>query len=1396
MACRYTFNGREYSHSEFVKALSDMPVSEASKYMPGVSALPNAPFVTATDKWLSLAVKRIITMAVEGGYSKVAFVNGEQSADRYDLSKQINEVSVSANGDGSFSTSIRHLDGRTERLGNFDHEQLADNVGKDLADRIVADDAALTEARKAYRAAVKNDASEAEQDRLHAEVQKYPMVYTGLDLRVGGEGMKSFYDIIVPKVVKDVIKKVGKGQMEAVQFGGTEWGVFDADGNPLETGFSTREKAEAVALDYNDAVVQNDGDLDTQTGFTITDAMREKVDTTGLPLFSKRQTETPEFKRWFGDSKVVDENGEPMVMYRGEGGGEDFTVFDRSMAREKAFFFTPDRDVASTYAAKNKQPRSFYLKAEKLFDPRSKDGQAFIREWAKIWDEWIDRQSGDEIDPVDAVLEGRLFDYEGDWSAERWRDLQASIEVAGYDGARLPDWDSYQGTFDAIIVFSPNQIKSATGNRGTFDPTNPDIRFSRPQRNALNQPAPIVDWRTPDPSKMDTFIYTLQDKHVDTKRVIKAIQETGKQIQDKWDPYLQEGLFHGRSADRVAKFLDNELRPLLTEILARGETMEKVEEFLHNVHAAERNAQIASINPTFQGPGSGITDADATAYLAAIPADRRRRLDAMAQRVRSIIHNTQDALVAGGLETQETINKWRAVYPNYIPLEREDVDFGMGSFGMGTGQGYSTKGPSARRATGSTRPAINIMANIAMQRERAITRVEKNRVALALYGLAVQNPNTNYWLAVNPDMKFTGTGQRALADELVSIGLNPIDARGIIEEPKQTFIDPVTGLAVQRTNPALRSSDNVISVRINGKDRHLFFNMNDPRAERMVGALKNMDTHDLGRVLTISGMITRYISSVNTQYNPVFGVVNFTRDVQSAALNLTTTAIAGKEAAVMAHTLPALTGIYRDLRSRRAMRGATNTQWSQLWEEFTAEGGKTGFREQFRTSKDRQDALFTEMNNIHGSLPRKTFNVMFGWLSDYNEAMENAVRLSAYKVALDSGLSKQRAAMLAKNLTVNFNRRGAVSQHMGSMYAFFNASVQGTQRLYETLSGPKGKMIVAGGLLLGAAQAVMLAALGFDEDEPPEFVRERNIIIPLGGEDKKYLTVPMPLGFHVIPNISRKLTESWLSGWNKPGDTVLDLTGILFDAFNPVGSAGWSLQTVIPSVVDPAIALLENKDWGGRPIYRAKFGGDRDVSPGIDRTKDSASVFSKYLSQYLNYASGGTDYVAGEFSPTPDQIDYLIGQATGGVGREALKLSQAAESAVTGETLPPYKVPLVGRFYGKATGSASVAAPFYENLDRMTRHRAEIDGRVEDGKPVDDYFKANPEARYAKEAVMAERAVRDNRKALRKAVANGDRVRVKEIESWIEDIMTRFNAKVDEGKDYLENRRKVRAAFQ
>lgn len=209
---------------------------------------------------------------------------------------------------------------------------------------------------------------------------------------------------------------------------------------------------------------------------------------------------------------------------------------------------------------------------------------------------------------------------------------------------------------------------------------------------------------------------------------------------------------------------------------------------------------------------------------------------------------------------------------------------------------------------------------------------------------------------------------------------------------------------------------------------------------------------------------------------------------------------------------------------------------------------------------------------------------LFDWLSDYNQTLEGATRLAAYKVAIDSGLSKQQASSIAKNLTVNFNRKGQSGQQAGALYAFFNAAMQGTARIAETMTtmekgDPKtlkfsrtGKQIIAGGITLGAMQALALAAAGFDDDDPPEFVRERSLIIPIG--DKKYVTIPMLLGFHAIPNIGRISAEFAMGGFKKPAEHTVRLASVFAEAFNPIGSAGFSIQTIAPTAIGSARSFV------------------------------------------------------------------------------------------------------------------------------------------------------------------------------------------------------------------------------
>ena len=897
------------------------------------------------------------------------------------------------------------------------------------------------------------------------------------------------------------------------------------------------------------------------------------------------------------------------------------------------------------------------------------------------------------------------------------------------------------------------------------------IRFSsRPTSNLIGGQVPLSNWTTPTESKIDDFLYTMQDKMIDTKRVVESIKEAVGNIDERWNPYLQEELYHGRTAKETKDFLTNELQPLMEDLQRFGVSIKDFDNYLWNRHAEERNIQMAKVNPDMPDGGSGRTTAEARDYLANLSPQKRRVFEQLAQRVDNITSQTRQILKDSSLESAETVDTWESTYEKYVPLEREEFDFQPMQPGAGIGQGYDVRNPASRRAVGSERGVVDVLANVALQRERAITRSNKNKVAQAVYGLAAQNPNTDFWLVIDP------AGQkdvRQLAQTLQNMGLPADIAENFAKEPVTISTDTRTGLKVSRINASIRNSDNYLSTRINGQDKFVIFNAKNPSSQRMVRSLKNLDADQLGRVMGILGNVTRWMTSVNTQYNPIFGVVNLIRDVQGALINLTSTPIGNKQRQVFAGTPLALKGIYAVLRKDTNRQN----QYSQLWEEFQQEGGQTGYKDMFARSDERATALEKELKGLSAGKPMKTLNSIRDWLSDYNEAMENAVRLSAYKVAKEEGMSKQAAASLAKNLTVNFNRKGQIATQAGALYSFFNAAVQGTGRMYETMRGPAGAKILKGGLLLGTAQALLLEAADFDEDEPPYFVREKNIILPLVGGG--YLTIPMPLGLHIIPNTSRILTEFVLSGGRDTAKRVGQFTGSFLDAFNPIGNAGWSVQTIAPTVADPLVALSENRDWTGSPIAKEDMVSTRPT-PGYTRAKDTASTLNTYLAYFLNAASGGTDYQKGLFSPTPDQLDYLVGQAFGGVGRELLKAEQTLSSAVTGEELPPYKIPLAGRFYGNTESSAATSNRFYTNITRLNEHEAEVKGRRANRENVAEYLREFPEARLAGFAGQVETAVRKLQKRKREMLKkNASRSSIEAIEKLITRRMQTLNDRVE-----------------
>jgi hypothetical protein len=970
----------------------------------------------------------------------------------------------------------------------------------------------------------------------------------------------------------------------------------------------------------------------------------------------------------------------------------------------------------------------------------------------------------------------------------------------------------YQTALDRIMIVSeqifaqtPADMKRLAQTEGYDFPAmkKEDLLEEKPTAQARNYLGKqIKHWPGISDESIGNFLYKIQDKQIDTKKAQQAIEKAAGEIEENINVYEKEQLYHGRTATGIRKFLLDELMPAIKELGVLKLTPQDLKDYLYNRHAPERNNKMNEVNKLdpitgkerkspweLQDRASGISTADARAYLANLEPAKKAALEKVAKRFDEMVQGTQQILLASGAEDKATIDAYNDTYKHYVPLFRIENDFtntgGMGA--TGASKGFGVRGAFSKRAMGSEKEVQDILGNLIAQRERALIRAEKSKVGQALYGLALTNPNPDLWLPVNPDAI---KSRDALVEELQSLGYKDAAqiADNLMEEPKsryiskdtKQFVDPDTGLPMQVTEESVklkldnlkRFGDNVFPVRINGKDRYIFFNKNDPKALRMVHSLMNLDADSLGDIEGIIAKATRWFASVNTQYNPIFGVVNLIRDIGGSTLNLSTTAIAGDQTKVNKNVIPAMRGILNVLRDERKGKTDTTGKWAKAFQDFREQGGQTGYRDSLIRTDEEKQIIEREINKMKSGNTKKAFYAVVGALSDFNDMMENSIRLSAYMAALDKGLSKQKAAILAKNLTVNFDKKGQLSARINAYFAFFNASVQGTARLAKTLKGPKGKAIIGGGIALGAAQAVILALAGFDEDEPPEFIRERNFVVPL--PDGNFLTIPYPLGFNVLPNIGRLTTEFVLSGGKDPAKKVTALLGSMVEAFSPIGGSELSLQTIAPTVADPIVALATNQDAFGRPIYKKDQA--TNPTPGYLRSRENASEISKNISYFLNLASGGTKYSKGYLSPTGDQIDYLIGQITGGVGRELMKAEQTVKSGITGEELPAYRIPLVGRFYGETQSNAAESQRFYNNIIKMADHENEVKGRIKNKEPVAEYLRDNPQARLWKTANNVENQINALNKQKKEFIEQGlPKERIKRIENQKAAIMKRFN---------------------
>ena len=904
--------------------------------------------------------------------------------------------------------------------------------------------------------------------------------------------------------------------------------------------------------------------------------------------------------------------------------------------------------------------------------------------------------------------------------------MRDALMASGYDGILV------EGVHD-VIIFEGKNLTNVPDNSDAW--LEDQLLF---RRRGLN---PSGEATTETPSNL-SVADELKQKFVDKFHTLAKVQKT---LSNKTrDAKRATVLYSGRARARLEDFEEDVAMPLANAVKATGKSFEEVGRFLHARHAEEANRTLKRRNPDRADNDalSGMTDKEAKRILAKYRNDTR--MQRIAKAVDRMNRDRLKIMVEDGILSQSEANTWQRLYPNYVPLHREDMDGHLPTHG----QGFDSRKKPSKTRVGSAREVDhkNLIARLVAQSEHAMVAGEKNRVAQEMYYMALDNPNEELWsvtdLPQSPYLKADGTA-----------GFRPNAMDG-----------------------------NVLMARIDGKTRFVWFNPDNEHATRIARAMKNLD--DGGQNVLTGALLTinRYLSSINTSLSPEFIISNFFRDLQTAGYNLTDTEVKDMELKTMARAPKAINAI------RSVLRGDGSHELAEDFKAFRRAGGMTGWVQHY-------DSVDDKMRSIERSLRWETtpglkqVKATMKAIEDYNVMIENGVRLSTFISAREKGLTDAQAAKVAKQVTVDFNQKGEWGTVLNAMYLFYNASIQGTARLLRAAFDPKNKKIR---VLLGSTVAFATAldmlnrslAAPEDEDEPnpydqiPDHIKDRNLILwdLTGTTENGYFKIPLPWGynlFHVIGQETGRAVDAARGEVPEWGalPASLRLTNAALSAFNPVQD-GTLLQTLTPTVLDPALRVETNTDWHGGPLYPDYNKSD----PNYTKFYRNAREGSKEMAAWLNEATMDPETRKAWADVSPEWIDMMIDFTTGSFGRVVVDTGQFISNVSDRTPMEWNQIPMARKVVGEV-GESAQRADFYEAFYEVIDINTDL-SRVKREQGVQRWREAR-DAVGKRSALLAfakttQKRLRAVRTQLKDAQRKGDEARLERLQTREKQIMDRF----------------------
>ena len=455
-----------------------------------------------------------------------------------------------------------------------------------------------------------------------------------------------------------------------------------------------------------------------------------------------------------------------------------------------------------------------------------------------------------------------------------------------------------------------------------------------------------------------------------------------------------------------------------------------------------------------------------------------------------------------------------------------------------------------------------------------------------------------------------------------------------------------------------------------------------------------------GRVMRILGTINRWLIKMNTSLNPEFFVPNMIRDISSAlnTLSIRENVVGLDGKAFAKEVLKNVPGAMKVLYANNFKRDKSGfTQEQRELDSMIADFEKYGAKIQWAFMETPEEIVKNLDAAIRVKQGKATFkeqaasftNAVEEFMRKGSDVFENATRLSVFAAAVRAGATKEEAALMAREITVDFDRKGEWGQALNTLYMFANAGMQGSLTIFRTMKNNPGRAVKHLSAIVGMSFSVALMNmfLGGDDDdgEPTYFsvadeVRNGNFILMLPGMEKG-VRIPLPYGYAFFWSIGQELVNSMFGrkGTMASGGAIL---GSLLNNFNPIETAaslsnshGW-VRMIVPTIFDPMVDIGFEKTPFGTPLMPEK---DYEDQPDSARHWRSVSSGSKAIAQWINEI-GGSGAMPGYVSFSPETLDLLVESTFGGTGKFLTRVSGLAFAPFSSSEFTPNDVPIGRRF--------------------------------------------------------------------------------------------------------------------